>query len=187
MLFKPNTPETFWSRIDKNGPNGCWLWTGSKTRGGYGALRYQKKRYRAARLAWELTHGPIPDGLCVLHNCPGGDNPACANPAHLWLGTNAENSADMVRKGRAATGGRNGSRTHPERMAVGSRHWTNLYPDRAHRHERHPMAKLTWIKVRAIRLRYAQGGITQASLAKEYGVSQRNIHSIIRGETWVEP
>jgi hypothetical protein len=59
----------------------------------------------AHRVAWELVNGPIPDGLCVLHKC---DTPLCVNVEHLFLGTNAENSADMEDKGRQAKGSANG-------------------------------------------------------------------------------
>jgi hypothetical protein len=52
---------------------------------------------RSHRAAWKLTHGPIPDGLQVLHRC---DNPPCCNPAHLFLGTQQDNIADMHKKGR---------------------------------------------------------------------------------------
>jgi len=87
----------FWSNVDKSGV--CWLWTAS-TRYGYGRLKVGARRIQAHRVSWELHHGPIPEGLCVLHNCPGGDNPTCVNPAHLWLGTRADNAADRDAKGR---------------------------------------------------------------------------------------
>jgi hypothetical protein len=92
--------ERFWAKVKKG--ESCWLWAAWRLPSGYGQIRAGERLLRAHRVAWELTNGPIPDGLCVLHNCPGGDNPACVNPAHLWLGTNAENTHDMVAKGRYA-------------------------------------------------------------------------------------
>ena len=69
----------------------------------YGRLRYRGRLYNANRLAWELTHGQIPDGLLVCHKC---DTPLCVRPDHLFLGTTQENMADRDRKGRQARGER---------------------------------------------------------------------------------
>lgn len=84
----------FWSNVDKTGD--CWTWTAA-TRSGYGAFGFDGKVQRAHRLAWELTRGPIPDGIIVMHAC---DNPPCVNPDHLRLGTNQDNSNDATERGR---------------------------------------------------------------------------------------
>ena len=113
-----NKPEDIWDRVTNYGdPDKCWEWTCYAGNDGYGQITINKKAFRAHRLAYELYNGcVIPEGLCVCYSC---DNPLCCNPNHLWVGTNLENIADMVRKGRNATGDRNGSRIKPECLLRG--------------------------------------------------------------------
>lgn len=90
----------FWAKVQKT--DGCRLWLGAVNTGGYGMIyigvHAQKRRSNCApRVAWELMCGPIPDGLCVLHDC---DNPRCVRPDHLFLGTHQDNVRDKTAKGR---------------------------------------------------------------------------------------
>jgi len=88
----------FWRNVDKQDDSACWNWIRSTLRGGYGKTeRKRGKAFSAHRAAWELTYGPIPKGMLVLHHC---DNPRCVNPKHLWLGTQKDNVHDAFSKGR---------------------------------------------------------------------------------------
>lgn len=96
------TPEefeiVFWSKVDRsNGATSCWNWAARINEWGYGEVWYKGRHCKSHRVSWELMHGEIPDGLCVLHTC---DNPACVNPNHLFLGTNLDNMRDKVSKNR---------------------------------------------------------------------------------------
>jgi HNH endonuclease len=95
------TLERFLNKIDKTtNPNGCWEWTASKTKAGYGIYQWSKngqKQYFAHRYSIEHLSGLDPTGMYVCHTC---DNPGCVNPAHLFLGTAKDNMDDKVAKGR---------------------------------------------------------------------------------------
>lgn len=98
-------------------PNsGCWLWTAGTNARGYGQFALRGRSCGAHRASWELHRGPIPDGSCVLHRC---DTPPCVNPDHLFLGTHADNAADMMEKGRSSRGERHyNSRLTAEQVAA---------------------------------------------------------------------
>jgi hypothetical protein len=149
------TEREFWARVDcSGGETACWTWTGA-TRVGYGAVRWQGRVVGTHRLAWTLIHGPIDDGLHVLHHC---DNPPCCNPAHLFLGTNRENIADRAAKGRPGRGGVSG--------------------------ERNARARLNPSAVEEIRQRYEAGGVLQRQLAAEFGVSKGAVKHVLARRTW---
>lgn len=130
---------------------GCWLWQGDK-RNGYGSVWRGGVRCYAHRVAYELTHGPIPAEMHVCHRC---DRPACVNPDHLFVGSQADNIRDMWSKGR-------GSRPP------------------LHHGASHPQAKLSDADVVAVRARCAAGE-TQTKVAADYGVSQTAVSAICRG------
>jgi HNH endonuclease len=94
------------TRSEKIPESGCWVWSKCLTEHGYGRGTLYRKNFLAHRLAYEIVHGAIPEGLCVLHKC---DVRSCVNPDHLFLGTTADNSADMVSKDRQAKGKQNGA------------------------------------------------------------------------------
>ncbi len=98
-------------------PSGdCLVWTLS-TVSGYGRFQFDGRRYHAHRVMWEAQNGPIPDEMLVLHRC---DDRRCVNPNHLFLGTHADNMADMAAKGRS-TRGRKLTAEHRRKVAIAGR------------------------------------------------------------------
>lgn len=81
--------------------SGCIRFTGHLDGEGYGRIMVARVKYMAHRLSYSLNNGPIPDGYVVRHKC---DNPSCINPEHLEVGTQADNIADKVSRGRQARG-----------------------------------------------------------------------------------
>lgn len=153
--------KNFWKRTRREGK--CLIWTGPTIVSGsgrlYGAVNRHRKHWLAHRFAYLLTHGAIPDSLQVLHQC---DVTLCVEPLHLFLGTQADNMQDMVRKGRANW------QANPECRARGSRHG---------------MAKLDEENVRNIRLCIADG-ISFTEIASFHGVTTPLIRHIAKGRIW---
>lgn len=152
--------KRFWAKVNKNGPmhpvhGRCWQWTGSTTGGGYGNMsvgkRCEGKDY-AHRISWTLHHGVKPKSL-VLHKC---DNRRCVNPDHLFLGTDADNTADMTAKGR-------------NRKALG---------------ERQHLARLTESLVLDLRAKHKSGAYTHRELAEYYDISIGTVRQVIHRRTW---
>lgn len=152
--------ERFWTKVVKHeGEHTCWEWTSTINEHGYGVVGRGGKNggmSLAHRVSWKFHFGPVPADLCVLHRC---DNPKCVRPGHLFLGTRADNNADMVAKGRAV---------HYGFIGVAN-----------------PIAKLTDADVREIRRIYAQGGITQSQIALKHGVHHSLISLVVRRKAWV--
>lgn len=147
----------FFSKVFKD--NSCWMWLAAKNRGGYGLFRKDGSAWLAHRVSWEMANGPIPAGMDVLHSC---DVPACVNPGHLFIGTAADNMADMSRKGRHR------SRTKPESVARGQAHYkTKITPEIA-----------AHIRKNAI------GRGAQRALAHKFGLSEAAVSLVVRWKSW---
>lgn len=144
----------FWRKVHKT--EGCWLWIGATSRG-YGKVSKGHRGegyFKAHRFSWELAYGPIPEGKDVCHSC---DNTICIRPDHLFLGTQADNIADMNKKGR--------------HTKIGARGPLNCN------------TKLTANQVGKIRQLLASG-VSLRTTAKLYNVHQSTICDIKYGRSW---
>ena len=103
--------KRFMDKFEIDEKTGCWIWTASRDKDGYGFLKFRGKQDKAHRVAWVLYRGEIPAGLIVCHTC---DNPPCVNPEHLFIGTQKDNAMDKVGKNRSCYGERvNTSKLNP--------------------------------------------------------------------------
>ena len=156
-----NLTERFLNAVTKT--DGCWLYTGHRDPRGYGIISEgwkPRRNVRAHRLSWELSNGPIPDGMDVCHHC---DNPPCVNPAHLFLGTQRDNVMDMIAKKRA------GFQTVPECLR--------------HPGSQHGNAKLNEADVLEIR-RLRSSGMQQWKIAQWFSITRGNVGHIVRRQAW---
>lgn len=181
MRTRLSLVERFWSKVDRSGgPDDCWLWMAGKFHGGYGAFGTSRSRNtRAHRFSWALTHGPIPDGLLVLHKC---DTPACVNPTHLFLGTDSDNMADRDGKGRQSRGVTHGA-VMLRVAARGERNASRRYPERRPRGSGHATAKLNEELVSQVK-GLLRAGVSGVEIAARLGINASTVSSIKRGRTW---
>lgn len=151
-MLNATAAKRFWPKVDKRGPDECWPWKAGVFDTGYGAFGIGNRiMWTASRVAWWLTNGPVQLGSVVCHKC---DNPICCNPSHLFVGTPAQNSADMARKRRCPRG------------------------------ENINTARLNASQVKEIRLLYASGKWTQTRLADKFDIPQTQISRIVNRKSW---
>jgi hypothetical protein len=147
----------------------CLEWQASRNGDGYGHFKLRGKARRSHRVAWEITYGTIPDGLCVIHRC---DNPRCVAIEHLCLGTPMENVRDCLAKGRQvagiSAGASNGTKTHPECVARG---------------EANGRAKITENNVITMFNLHAYGW-TRTMIAEKFDVSRVLVGKVLSRKIW---
>ncbi|KSV78869.1 hypothetical protein N182_18690 [Sinorhizobium sp. GL2] len=149
-----STLDRFWRKVDKR-DDGCWPWLGAISKNGYGSFKFLGSPESAHRMSFRIAYGRFPaSDMLVRHSC---DNRWCVNPAHLSEGTVADNSRDMVERGRSYRCDMTGERNHA--------------------------AKLSKKDVAAIKIRIARGE-TNISIAEDYPVGHAMISKIRTGRFW---
>lgn len=143
---------SLWSRVEIRGADDCWEWTGFRRNAGYGELRWLTVSYTASRLAWEIHNAQEAGAMYVCHHC---DNPACCNPRHLFLGTNADNMRDKEQKGRG---------TKPPVRYGAANNKTRLSASAVE-------------EIRRAAVEYGNG----AALARKFGIARNTVYRIQKG------
>lgn len=207
---RPSTSRILWAGVDHS--SDCWERSGYRDKNGYTRICRSPYRIYAHRAAWQEVTGEILLRSDLIgHTC---DNPPCIRNddegwyivngillprrGHLFKGTNDDNMADMAAKGRAASGNRHSSRTHPERVRRGDDHPFRLYPEvrpwgdrngsRKHpeclkRGEDNGNATLTARDVLEIR-KLATNGMKAPTIAIQFKVDKSTIYDLLAGKTW---
>jgi hypothetical protein len=140
----------------------CWNWKGAISRSdGRGKMTVRGKTLSTHRVAFEIYKDDIPAGKFVCHHC---DNPLCCNPAHLFLGSHADNMNDMVSKGRSLWADRR-RKFHAQSVVRGERHYAT---------------KLTEVAVRSIK----SDNRTVTAIAKDHCISPSAVSLIKCGKRW---
>lgn len=211
MVHPDEWPDRFWHYVDRDGADECWEWQAFCNEQGYGYFRHRGENRIAHRLAYQLASRSSPEW--VLHHC---DNPSCVNPAHLYDGDHADNTADMVARDRAARGEDNGDArlTEPqvveirERYAAGATQadladeygvtqpavglivrcdtWEHAGPPDYEPPQRSKKQGLDRETAEEIREAYAEGGVTHADVAEEFGITGSMVGYICRGDVSYE-
>lgn len=141
----------FWRKVQKT--ETCWLFMGRLNEDGYGVFSVNRRSKHAHRVSFELTYGPLSSGLFACHHC---DVRPCVRPDHLFKGTAADNTADMIQKGR-------------QRWCVG---------------ETNGQSKLSAATVEEIRRLVAAGQARQVDIVRDFRLSPAHVHRLIYGKAW---
>ncbi len=157
--MKNSALKRFESKFVPVTETGCWIWFGAdkgEKAGGHGVFAMNSNlKIGAHRASWIFYRGEIPDGMSVLHKC---DVPACVNPSHLFLGTQQDNIADMVKKGR-------------QRGVVG---------------EKHHNTRLASRDVGFMR-KLHENGVSRRWLCQIFGLKKSMVWNITSGKNWMQP
>ena len=177
--------ERFWSKVAKT-DDGCWLWTAGGTKAGYGLFHPSTVKVYAHRYSYVLANGPIPEGMVVRHDC---DTPRCVNPAHLRLGTNADNVRDRVQRGRTT---RKGAPSGSTCRRGHERNEANVYrrPDgkiscRVCRVDRDrarglkPANRLSDDEARTVAAMYTSGAGSQREVGAMFGITASGVSRVL--------
>lgn len=179
-IVTPDLLALFNVHVSVGGPDECWPWDGRRASKGYGVLWVPPRTIRVPRLAYFIATGQDPGDLMVCHTC---DNPPCCNPRHLYAGTDADNKADMVQRGRAASGERHVSKLHPEVLPRGGGHWTHRHPEKRPFGESSSFSKLNAKQVLEIRA-LSKAGVQGVELARRFSIAKSNVSQILLRKTW---
>lgn len=139
----------FWKQVTSKGL--CWVWRGTKSSRGYGLVSVRGELMRAHRVSYVMAYGSISVDKLACHTC---DNPACVNPLHIYEGTDKDNVADCIARGRRS----------------GHHHGNGK--------------KLSALQVETARRRYADRSANQLDLAREYGVARSTMQRVLRGQKY---